>query len=135
KLGVPVFIAAGNSGFREVNIYSLFPDVHSVGAMDLNGEKADYSADNSTVTIWRRGSIRTYAVSGGIALSNDKTADFAIQTPPVPQEILKELDGRRPETIVKGIPQKIENQNNDDTSTFFDLTAKLPKGLYATRDV
>ncbi len=137
KLGVPVFAAAGNSTFREVNVYSLLPDVHTVGALNLKGEKASYSADNSTVTIWRRGGILTYSVDGGtgIALGNHEKSDFILSTPQVPQSLLSEFNGKDPSTVARQIPDKIEAANNDDASTFFDLAAKLPKGLYNTSDV
>lgn len=55
KRGIPVFHSAGNGASEEVDLLSFADGVNSVGALDKNGKKADYSADNSLISIWERG--------------------------------------------------------------------------------
>lgn len=135
QLQVPVFVAAANSGFKEVNIYSLFPNVYSVGALDLQGKKASYSADNSTVTIWRAGDLKSYLVAGGIDLNKDQVPDFTTETPFVSPELLEKFQGAKAAQLASKVPPDIAKENDNNKATFFELVAKLPAGLYRTYDL
>lgn len=135
RLGVPVVVAAANSGYREVNLYSLFPNVISVGAIDLAGKKASYSADNSAVTVWRRGDVLSYAVAGGADLNGDGLMDLPIITPAVPKAVLEMLVGKHAPTLAKQVPADIDAANDEGHATFFELTAKLPQGVYSTNEI
>lgn len=77
KLGVPVVVAAGNFGPSYVNLFSLFPGVISVGSLDLDGTKRLLSADNSLVTVWRKGSFVSQQLLGGVDIDGDGVVDFA----------------------------------------------------------
>lgn len=59
ELGVKVFISAGNEGKNYFNIFSLTKDAKNVGALGSLTSKAFYSADNSLVNSWAKG---TYEV-------------------------------------------------------------------------
>jgi len=133
RLGVPVIIAAENSGYKEVNFYSLFPNVYSVGELDLAGRKTYYSADNSTVTLWRRGNIESYAVEGGLDFNSDGRADIPFTPVPIPDELLQSMAGKRAESLVSQIPTAIDDAENDGKAIFSNLTAQLPAGLYDTK--
>lgn len=134
ELGVPVILAAANSGFNEVNVYSLFPNVISVGGYDNYG-KAPYSADNSAVTIWRTGNIYSGLVPGGIDLNADGVADFPMDTPEIPLALLKNFEGRFPREVARSVPKEIDDAFPDGTTTFAQLVAHLPEGLYSTSEV
>lgn len=53
--GVPIYVGAGNKGSSMFNMYTLGNNNYSVGALDNNKEKTDFSADNSTITHWAKG--------------------------------------------------------------------------------
>lgn len=133
KLGVPVVAAAANDGYGAVNIYSLFPQVISVGALNLAGKKAWYSADNSLVTVWRDGSILSYANQAGLDINSDGKADFSSVTRMVSDELLNSFNGKQVSKVLSQIPAQIDQNNDDNRTDFYQLTAKLPAGLYDTR--
>lgn len=134
ELGVPVVMAAANSGFNEVNVYSLFPNVISVGGYDNYG-KAPYSADNSAVTIWRTGNIYSGLVKGGLDLNADGFADLSMDTPEIPMALLNSFEGRRPQEVFRHVPKEIDDRFPDGTTTFAQLVAALPQGLYSTNEI
>lgn len=135
ELGIPVFVAAANSGYKEVNLYSLFPNVYSVGSIDLQGRKADYSADNSTVTIWRKGDVRAITNGTGLDLNEDGRVDVQLDTPLVSIDVKESLRGRRAQELVQSVPRDIDEQNNNNTSVFHGLVRQLPRGLYSTNQI
>lgn len=135
RLQVPLIVAATNSGFNEVNLYSLFPNVISVGALNVKGGKAPYSADNSTVTIWRQGDLPSFSVAGGIDVTMDGVADFSHSVPEIPTSLIQSLNGVSAYQVVKSIPADILEANDDNRAQFHELAAKLPVGLYDTREV
>ena len=53
--GVSVFIAAGNHGPDHVNVFTLAPGVHSVGALTPGGQHWSSSGNNPWVTDWATG--------------------------------------------------------------------------------
>lgn len=55
KKGIKVFIAAGNNGAENVNVFTLAPGVHSVGALTPQGTPWERSGKNSWVTGWAVG--------------------------------------------------------------------------------
>lgn len=134
-LGVPVFVAAANSGFKEVNLYSLFPNVLSVGAIDLNGGKAPYSADNSAVTLWRQGSIKSYSTSEGIDVNGDGIADFSLFTPEISESLLNSFKGKPASRVTSQVPKEVDDMNDNNRTQFFELAAKLPAGMYSTKEI
>ena len=135
RLGIPVVAAAANDGYNAVNIYSLFPGVISVGALDLAGRSAWYSADNSLVSIWRRGSVVAMAAPGGIDLNGDGSADFSLPTREFSAELLAQFEGRAASAAASEIPTDLANTIDDNTADFFSITANLPAGLYETNGV
>lgn len=48
--GVPVYVAAGNDGPDQINMFALADGAVVVGARDANGNRTSYTADNSLVT-------------------------------------------------------------------------------------
>lgn len=135
RLGIPIVVAAGNSGFSEVNFYSLFPNVISVGALDNQGRRTPYSSENSAVTMWRKGEIKSYAMPTGVDLNGDRKSDFEIRTTPIGQETLDWLNGKLAHEIASPFPAHLQQGNDNNTATFFDVIKKLPAGLYSTRDI
>lgn len=135
KFGVPFIVSAGNSGYKEVNIYSLFPGVISVGAIDLNGHKADYSADNSTVTVWRTGSILSYTDGNRLSFNNNLNIGFKLSTPLISAELIKKYNNKLASKVAQNIPEKIKNETDNNNSTFEEFIKKLPTGLYSTNEI
>lgn len=80
KKGIPVFVSGGNATSIGVNLLGFANGVKTVGALDRNGHKAPYSANNSLITIWEQGdypvkqvidahgNILGYNITGGIKL-------------------------------------------------------------------
>jgi|GEM_PF-4229902 len=134
-LGIPVFVAAANSGYKEVNLYSLFPNVYSVGSIDLQGRKADYSADNSTVTIWRKGDVQAITNGAGLDLNEDGRADVQLNTQLVPRALKESLDGRLSRELLLSVPRDIDEKNDNNTAVFHGLASQLPRGLYSTNEI
>lgn len=60
--GIPVFLSAGNGGPRQVNLYGFAKGVISVGALDAQGHKTSYTADNPLITMWKRGDYPVVSV-------------------------------------------------------------------------
>lgn len=52
---VPLYVAAGNDGKDQINLFSLVNGAQVIGATDANGNKTDYTADNSLITQFTRG--------------------------------------------------------------------------------
>lgn len=79
--GVPIYMAAGNQGRDYFNMYSLAKGVRSVGSLESNGKKADFSADNQLVTKWVQGVFNiteTYDSKGkaGFDFTGDGSIDI-----------------------------------------------------------
>lgn len=85
--GTKVYIGAGNEGKKVFNLFSLANNVKTVGALDNDGKKASYSANNSLVTRWNLGSLKIqkledkngksgfdYTGDGTIDVYSDKTS-------------------------------------------------------------
>lgn len=63
--GVPVYIAAGNDGPDQVNLFALASGANIIGAADGNGNKAAFSADNSLITRFTTGVFPITPVANG----------------------------------------------------------------------
>lgn len=61
--GVKVYTSAGNSKNSFFNTFSLLDRVKTVGAKDITGRAAEFSANNSLVTNWEQGVFQIKATS------------------------------------------------------------------------
>lgn len=75
KLGVPVYISGGNMFPGYINILSFADGVKTVGALDENGEKTFYSANNSLVKNWYRGDYPITELPDGYDYTEDGIED------------------------------------------------------------
>lgn len=89
--GVPIYTAAGNEGKDFFNMFSLANKINVVGALDKDGQKTQFSADNKLVTDWQPGIFDItekcdstskcgfdYTGDGSIDLYSGKTAPYII---------------------------------------------------------
>lgn len=90
--GIPVFQSAGNTMSSSVNLLSFANGVTSVGALDKNGKKTDYSSDNSLVTRWEQGNYPIKQIFGkkGDILGYNVTGGQQVEIP------LSKTTGRPP---------------------------------------
>lgn len=79
--GVPVYVAAGNDGANQVNMFALAKNATVVGATDQNGQLTDYTAANSLINKTQLGNNAiTGAFNGngrltGVDLTGDRRVD------------------------------------------------------------
>jgi len=119
--GVPFYVAAGNSGNNQVNLYSFAKGVKIVGALDKNEKnKAEYSADNSMVNRWEKGDYpinKVKDINGnltGYDINGDNKSDV----------LAKNTSGKQKSIFDSGSP-------NSMNGTSFSTPAALGKDLRA----
>ena len=77
--GVKVYIGAGNKGNNAYNAYGLAKGAIIVGSTKSDGTKSDFSADNSLVNKWARGSFPVAVTQDGIDYTADGTTDVRFE--------------------------------------------------------
>ncbi|HRQ60228.1 MAG TPA: S8/S53 family peptidase [Alphaproteobacteria bacterium] len=144
KLGVPVFVAAGNYGpVPIVNLFSLFPGVHTVGALDRQGLKSEFANNSSLVGLWRKGSFTMKEVPGGIDINNDGRPEFTGDQLSTGESVAVKYTGKKASETVKAVPDifwlELEQMKNGPPDqqgfTTWHLAEALPEGLYPTKDM
>ncbi len=87
RMGIVTVISAGNRGKDAINVYSLARNAVVVGALNENGNKANFSSENSLVTHWRQGVYPVKRTKDGIDITGDGKADFSsdVLNPDAPQ--------------------------------------------------
>ncbi len=78
KSGVPVYVAAGNTGPENISLYSLASGVVNVGAVDAAGVDSEYSARHSLITRKARGDFNVTVIKDGVDITGDGTADLPL---------------------------------------------------------
>lgn len=137
KLGVPVFVAAGNYGpVPIVNYFSLLPGTYTVGALGRGGEKAEFTNDSALVSLWRKGSITYRQVEGGIDLNNDGHPEFTDDQLSSGPSTAEQYAGKSVAGTVKAVPEILWEQLRQQGSfTTWRLARLLPEGVYPTEDI
>lgn len=59
---IPLYVASGNDGERYCNEFILYKGTIAVGALDKNGKKAKYSANNTVIKKWSNGDATPVAI-------------------------------------------------------------------------
>jgi hypothetical protein len=82
--GVPLYVAAGNDGPNQINLFTLAQGARVVGALDANGRFADYSANNSLINETELGNNPIVALSNragqivGVDFTGDRRVDAGV---------------------------------------------------------
>ncbi len=132
KLGVPVFVAAGNFGPNYVNMFSLLPNVISVGSLDLDGTKRLLSADNALVTVWRKGSFVSQQLDDGIDINGDGITDFSKERMTTDKKIVDMFAGKPASASVITVESEflkwlVKLEGTSPANTALNV---IPAGLY-----
>ena len=94
KMGVKVYIGAGNAGKGEYNVLSLAQGTITVGGLNEDGTKADFSADNTYVTRWNQSVFSITKTENGIDFTGNDIADMLYEDLSAAGEnLVKELFG------------------------------------------
>jgi hypothetical protein len=74
---IPVYVAAGNDGKNQINLFTLVNNAKVIGATNAQGQKTDYTADNSLITRFTRGDFPVVPIrnAAGQVTGADFTGD------------------------------------------------------------
>jgi hypothetical protein len=106
--GTKVYIGAGNNGPDTFNFYNLAGKAVNVGALDAQGRKAAYSADNSLLNRFEQGTFNIYKVSDGYDITGNGEPDVKNEEVSGKEPLINRFVGK-PLMEVLGTNQDIEN--------------------------
>ncbi len=144
----PVF-SGGNDGEDRLNLYTLNSGTVVVGALDQNGKKAEFSADNALVTHWRQGVFMPTVTKDGVDVTEDGKPDFPLSVlGNSPQENLSKnpFIGRKLSDVrgkvtpeMKKTAEKLRSQNGGsisgpDWKGFIEQFME-PDKVYSSQDI
>jgi hypothetical protein len=138
RLGIPIFVAAGNKGPEYINAFSFFPGVISVGSKGIDGTPSLTSAQNGLIQVWRFGEhVLRRTQDGRIDLNNDGIADFeGIKLSNGPN-IVERYEGKLLTDLLRSLPTdpdlpQISRETPGGIKWLFDA---LVDGVYKTEDL
>jgi len=129
-----LFVAAGNKGSEKLNGYSLVEGIISVGALDKNLKKMDFSADNPFINVFAKGEYDVMPIlehdTHGTVIGYDITEDGVMDVPIseiTGYEVIKRFVGKNIEEVKATsedykILEQIIEQNNGSIVTEKDLS-------------
>lgn len=131
-LGVPFVTIAGNNGVEKINLYSLFPGVITVGALDVDGTKRPSSADHTLVQVWRRGVFVSQKIEDGIDINQDGIVDFSNSTLSTQPAVVSPFVGKPALDLLTPIQKDFKEWMAKGADTMIENAAlnTIPVGFY-----
>ncbi|WP_026362849.1 hypothetical protein [Methylopila sp. M107] len=106
--GVPVFVAAGNSGPDEtVNALALSDGVYAVGALDRDGTEAAYTSAAGFVSVWSPGFVVLTEAPGGLSVSGGRKVELKGADIPEQRAVIARFSGKRAADVVLRTPAEL----------------------------
>lgn len=136
--GVPVFVAAGNSGPDQVvNALALSDGVYAVGALDRDGMQTAYTSAPGLVSIWSPGFVVLTDAPGGLSVSGGLNVELRGADLPEQRAVIARYSGRKARDVVLKTPVELSRLRGMGPSRqrqrYLSLT--LEHGVYRTEDL
>ena len=136
--GVPVFVAAGNTGPDQiVNALALSEGVYAVGALDRDGVRTAYTSAPGLVSIWSPGFVVLTEAPGGLSVSGGLNVELRGADLPEQRAVIARYSGKRARDVVLRPPPELRRLAGMGPSRqrqrYLSLT--LEHGVYRTEDL
>jgi hypothetical protein len=138
KAGVPVFVAAGNTGPDQiVNALALSDGVYAVGALDRDGGATAYTSAPGLVSVWSPGFVVLTEAPGGLSVSGGRGVELKGADLPEQRAVIARFGGKRAADVVLETPAELRYLNLRGPSRQRNryLAMTLEHGLYRTEDL
>ncbi|RXF73717.1 S8/S53 family peptidase [Hansschlegelia zhihuaiae] len=138
KAGVPVFVAAGNTGPDQiVNALALSEGVYAVGALDRDGGATPYTSAPGLVSVWSPGFVVLTEAPGGLSVSGGRGVELKGADLPEQRAVIARFGGKRAVDVVLETPAELRYLNLRGPSRQRNryLARTLEHGLYRTDDL
>ena len=135
--GVPVFVAAGNTGpDRTVNMLALVDGVYAVGSLGRDGVRTDYTSAPELVSVWSPGFVVVTEAGNGLSVSGGRSVELEGAALPEESAAIAEFSGKRAEGVVREIPRALSHFAGAPSRwrNRYVSTALAP-GVYRTQDL
>ncbi|MBB3973585.1 hypothetical protein [Hansschlegelia beijingensis] len=136
--GVPVFVAAGNTGPDDLfNVLALSDGVYAVGALDREGRKAGYTSAPDLVSVWSDGYVVLTETAEGVSVSAGRRVELPGATLPEEREAVEDFAGRKARELVLDVPSEIASLPRGAPVYLRSryMHAVMQPGLYRTEDL
>jgi hypothetical protein len=136
--GVPVFVAAGNSGPDDtLNVLALSEGVFAVGALGRDGTPTSYTSAPGLVAMWSPGYVVLSEAAGGISVSGGRKVELEGAELPQQKAVIAAFSGRRPADVVREPPQVLRYLDGRGPSRQRNhyLSMAMTPGIYRTSDL
>lgn len=138
KAGVPVFVAAGNTGPDEtVNALALSDGVYAVGALDRDGGATAYTSAPGLVSVWSPGFVVLTEAPGGISVSGGRGVELKGVDLPEQRAVIAAYAGKRAADVLLATPGELRFLRSLGPSRQRQryLIHMLEHGVYRTEDL
>lgn len=137
-MGVPVFVAAGNSGPDQIiNALALSEGVYAVGALDRDGARTSYTSAPGLVSIWSPGFVVLTEAPGGLSVSGGSGVELKGADLPEQRAVIARYGGKRANDVVLLPPSELRHIRTLGPSRqrqrFLAMTVE--HGIYRTEDL
>lgn len=135
--GVPVFVAAGNTGPDEfVNVLALSDGVYAVGALDRDGGTTRYTSAPGFVSIWSPGYVVLTETADGLSVSGGRRAELRGADLPEQRAVIAAYSGKKARNVTLTLPSEIRALNAPPSRQRLRFLAMmLEPGVYRTQDL
>ncbi|QZN99038.1 hypothetical protein [Chenggangzhangella methanolivorans] len=108
KAGVPVFVAAGNTGpDQTVNALALSEGVYAVGSLDRDGARTTYTSAPGLVSIWSPGFVVLTDAPGGLSVSGGLNVELKGADLPEQRAVIARYGGKRAADVALRPPSEL----------------------------
>lgn len=138
KAGVPVFVAAGNTGPDEtVNALALSDGVYAVGALDRDGGATAYTSAPGLVSVWSPGFVVLTEAPGGLSVSGGRGVELKGVDLPEQRAVIAAFAGKRAADVLLVSPGELRYLKSLGPSRQRHryLIHMLEHGVYRTEDL
>ncbi|MET0314868.1 MAG: hypothetical protein ABW275_10790 [Hansschlegelia sp.] len=138
RAGVPVFVAAGNTGpDATLNLLALSDGVYAVGSLGRDGARTAYTSAPAFVSVWSPGYVVVTETPTGLSVSGGRGVELRGAAMPEQKSVIEAYVGRRAGEVVHAVPKLIGALGDMPPSRVRNrfLQTHLPPGLYRTQDL
>ncbi|GLK69351.1 hypothetical protein [Hansschlegelia plantiphila] len=137
-LGVPVFVAAGNTAPDSLlNVLALSDGVYAVGSLDQYGRRAGYTSMPEMVSVWASGYVVLTQAPDGLSVSAGRSVELKGAALPEQQAVLRTYAGKRAKDVARDLPEEV-SYLPASVPTYMRMSylgAGLQPGIYRTADL
>ncbi len=138
RAGVPVFVAAGNTGPDQlVNALALSEGVYAVGALDRSGAATTYTSAPGLVSVWSPGFVVLTDAPGGLSVSGGRGVELRGADLPEQRSVIARYAGKRAADVTLRAPSELRYLSSMGPSRQRNryLAMTLEHGVYRTEDL